>query len=513
MIIARSKNTISGSFWGLVYRIVATLFPFIIRTIIIKEFGSDYLGLNSLFSSILHVLNLSELGLSTAITYSMYKPIAEDDYSTMSALLKLYKKLYIIIGTTILILGLLLLPFLEHLINGTYPEDINIYFFFLIYLANTCVSYFFFAYKECLLSAYQRNDILNIVKLIMHTSQFVIQIIVLLVLRDYYLFAFAMVVFTLLRGYVNSVIATKLYPQIVCEGTVSKETKGEIKKNVSGIAISKVCSISRGSSNSIIISSFLSLTALAIFDNYFYIITAVSATMIVFETSVVAGVGNSIVLETKEKNYKDYCKINFLYLWIAGWLSSFILCLYQPFMELWVGKGLMLSDYVMVLFCIYFFVGCFSSITNVYSTATGLWWEQRYKSLFEVIMNVVSNIIFIQIFGMEGILYATILTLFFITFYWTAKVLYKHYFSEEKVSDIIKIIAKETTVVCVTCALTYTLCLIIKSDNLILNMVLRFVICLLLPNIIFYLIMRKDVQMQNALVLLKQILRLNKNED
>lgn len=510
MIIARSKNTISGSFWGLVYRVVATLFPFLIRTIIIKEFGSDYLGLNSLFSSILHVLNLSELGLSTAITYSMYKPIAEDDYPTMSALLKLYKKLYLIIGATILILGLILLPFIKHLINGTYPEDINIYVFFLIYLANTCISYFFFAYKECLLSAYQRNDILNIVKLIMHTSQFIIQIVVLLYLRDYYLFALTMVIFTLLRGYVNSVIATRIYPQITCKGIVTKEKKGEIKKNVSGIAISKVCSISRGSSNSIIISTFISLTALAIFDNYFYVITAVSATMIVFETSVVAGVGNSIVLESKEKNYKDYCKINFLYLWIAGWLTSFILCLFQPFMELWVGKELMLSDYMMVLFCIYFFVGCFSSITNVYSTATGLWWEQRYKSLFEVIMNVVSNLVFIQIFGLKGILYATILTLLLITFFWTAKILYNHYFVNASIWDIVKLIAKETLSVCVMCAITYYLCTLINVNSLVLTMAIRFLICLVVPNIVFYVLMHKNQEMQSSIVMLKQILKIKK---
>ncbi len=508
MIIARSRNTISGSFWGLIYRVVATLFPFIIRTIIIKEFGSDYLGLNSLYSSILHVLNLSELGLSTAITYSMYKPIAEDDYSTMSSLLKLYKKLYIYIGLSILALGLALLPFLKHFINGKCPDDINIYVFFLIYLANTCISYFFFAYKESLLSAYQCNDILNIVKLIMHMLQFIIQIVVLLVLKDYYLFAFTMVIFTLLRAYVNSVIATRLYPQIRCEGGTSDETKREIKKNVSGIAISKFSSISRGASNSIIISTFLSLTALAIFDNYFYVITAVSATMIVFETSLVAGVGNSIVIETKKKNYKDYCKINFLYLWIAGWFSSFILCLFQPFMELWVGKDLMLSDYLMALFCLYFYVGCYSSITNVYSTATGLWWEQRYKSIFEVVLNVVSNIIFIQLFGMKGILYATILTLFFITFFWTAKVLYNHYFSEESITDIIKLIAEETLTVCIMCAASYYVCSLITLDNLVLTMVMRFLICLIFPNIIFYILMNRNQEMRNSIVLLKQLLKL-----
>ena len=262
--------------------------------------------------------------------------------------------------------------------------------------------------------------------------------------------------------------------------------------------------------NSIIISTFISLTALAIFDNYFYVITAVSATMIVFETSVVAGVGNSIVLESKEKNYKDYCKINFLYLWIAGWLTSFILCLFQPFMELWVGKELMLSDYMMVLFCLYFFVGCFSSITNVYSTATGLWWEQRYKSLFEVIINVVSNLVFIQIFGLKGILYATILTLLLITFFWTAKILYNHYFVNASVWDIVKLITKETLSVCVMCTATYYLCMLINVNSLVLTMAIRFAICLVVPNLVFYALMHKNQDMQSSIVMLKQILKLKK---
>lgn len=492
MIIARTKNAVTGTLWGIVYRIIATVFPFVIRTVILKEFGSEYLGLNSLFTAILQVLSLSELGLSSAIIFSMYKPIAEDDYKSLSALLAFYRKLFIYIGCIILVLGLGCLPFLDHLINGTYPDDINLQLLYLIFLSNTCISYFFFAYKEALLSAYQRNDIINIIRSIVFVAQFVLQLIVLLLLKDYYLYAFMMVVFTLLRGYLNYVMSNKLYPQIKCYGTVEKDEVETIKTNIFGIAIGKFCVVSRGASNNIIISFFIGLTNLAIFDNYYYVISAVTAIMVIMENSLVAGVGNSAVTETEEKNYFDFKKINFVFMWFAGICSVCLLCLYQPFMELWVGKELVLPSITMVLFCSYFFVGCFSSIPNVYAAATGLWWNMRFKSITEVIANVVLNIVFVQIWGINGVLIATILTLFFVTFLWTAKILYDNYFKERNFLDVLLLQFKYSFVTILAASITYFVCLQIETSSLWSDILWKLVVSVLLSNVLLYMFYRKS---------------------
>ena len=147
MKIERTKNATRNIIWGIIEKIVTILMPFICRTVFIKVLGSEYLGLNSLFSSILQVLSISELGIGTAIVFSMYKPISEDDEDTLCALLNVYKKVYQVIGTIILLVGLSIIPILPKLISGTYPSEVNIYALYLIYLFNTVIGYFLFAYK------------------------------------------------------------------------------------------------------------------------------------------------------------------------------------------------------------------------------------------------------------------------------------------------------------------------------------------------------------------------------
>ena len=157
----RTKNAVRNLVFGFINKMIIMLFPFVIRTIIIRELGAGYLGLGSLFTSILQVLNLAELGFSSAVVFCMYKPIAEKDSETICALLNLYKQIYRIIGIVILVIGLALTPFLPYLIKGTVPNGINIYILYYIYLFNTAITYFLFAYKSTLLVAHQRNDVVS----------------------------------------------------------------------------------------------------------------------------------------------------------------------------------------------------------------------------------------------------------------------------------------------------------------------------------------------------------------
>ena len=158
---SRTLNAKRNMLASLINRIVSMLLPFVTRTIFIYSLGSLYLGLNSIFSSVLSVLSLAELGVGTAMVYSMYKPIANGDAETVCALLNLYRKIYRIIGAVILVLGLAFTPFLPHIIKGAVPADINLYVLYFINLFSTVVSYFLFAYKNSLLTASQRMDVIS----------------------------------------------------------------------------------------------------------------------------------------------------------------------------------------------------------------------------------------------------------------------------------------------------------------------------------------------------------------
>ena len=148
MKIQRSKNAKRNIIYGTINRLTSLIFPFIIRTVMIYYMGVEYVGLGGLFSSILSFLSLAELGIGTALVYSMYKPIATDDVDSICALLKLYRKLYFIIGCIIFSVGLALAPFLRFIISQDVPDDVNIYILYLIYLLNTVISYWFFGYKQ-----------------------------------------------------------------------------------------------------------------------------------------------------------------------------------------------------------------------------------------------------------------------------------------------------------------------------------------------------------------------------
>lgn len=161
MKIERTKNAIRNTKWGVLEKVVHIFLPFLVRTILIHVLSAQHAGISSLFSSILQILSLTELGFSNAIVYSMYKPIAEDDKAKVCALLNIYRKAYRVIGIVILALGLAVLPFLSRLVHGDVPADTNLYYLYLIYLVNTVFSYFFFAYQTSLLAANQRTDVLS----------------------------------------------------------------------------------------------------------------------------------------------------------------------------------------------------------------------------------------------------------------------------------------------------------------------------------------------------------------
>ena len=337
MKLNRTENSIRNIFWGVISKFVMLFFPFIIRTILIKSLGADYLGLNSLFTSILTVLNLAELGFSSAVVFNMYKPIAENDADTVCALMAYYRKVYHVIGVCVTVVGVALIPFLPHLISGSYPQSINITVLYLLFLANTSVSYFLFAYKNCILSAYQREDVISKITIVLKIVMYAMQMAALLLFHNYYWYVIAMIISTVATNIVTAYYSDKIYPQYQCRGEISEEKRKDIKKNIQGLMVGKVCMVSRNSFDSIFLSMFLGLQTVAIYGNYYYIMSAISGILTILMTSLSAGIGNSIATESMEKNYKDMNKFVFIYAWISGWCAVCLFCMFQTFMEIWMG--------------------------------------------------------------------------------------------------------------------------------------------------------------------------------
>ncbi len=479
---SRTVNSTRNMIAGIINKLIIIIFPFIIRTVINHYLGAEYLGLSSLFKSILTMLSLAELGISSAIVFSMYKPIANGDTREINALYNFYKKAYRIIGTVIMAIGLVLLPFLPKLMNGAAPADINVYYIYLIYLINTTISYFLSAYKEALLVANQRTDIsLNIISgcyLVMYG----LQILAVVIFKNYYLYSILILVITILINVMRSIVVKHYYPEIKCEGELSEEGKVELKKKVLGLIVYKVSEVCRNSFDSIVLSTFLGLVILAKYQNYYYIMTAVLSIFTLISNAIIASIGNSIATETKEKNLRDFNGILLLYGWIASWCTCCLACLYQPFMEIWMGKENMFDYSIVILFCIYFFSLSIANVCFTYRQAAGLWWEDRYRPIIEAITNLILNIILVQKLGATGILISTITTIVVLNIPLSIRVLYKNFFQLSTKTYWINLI-KLTLIGIVSCVVCVFACAVISTVGWE-GLIFKGIMCCVIPNII-----------------------------
>lgn len=486
------KNAKRNMIFGVVNKLVHILCPFATRTIIQAVLGAEYLGLNSLFASIISILSLSELGVGTAVVYHMYRPVAENDTGTVCALLNFYKRVYRGIGIVILVIGMALLPFLPYLISGTYPEGLNLIFLYLIYLFNTSVSYFMYAYMSSLLVVYQREDIHSstnmMITLLLNGSQ----IVMLYIFQDYYLFTLLMPVFTIANNLRIAYMVRKMFPQYRCEGLLPVNLVHDIKKRVGGAFLSKVCMVSRNSFDSIFVSMFLGLTVTAVYNNYYYIMQSVCTMLSVISSSFSGGVGNHVVTKSVEENFTELKMLNFIYMWIAGWCTICLFCLYQPFMELWMGEGMMFPMPVIALFCIYFYLLMTGDMITIYSGANGLWWHRRYVSMLEITVNLVLNFVLGKFLGIYGIIIATIITIFMCNFIWGIRITFKHYFQLTRLKEYYYYHLKYFLVTLFLWAVTYSLCLMLPDCHILGSFLLRMVLCIFLPNTGYVLIYRKS---------------------
>ncbi|WP_432629605.1 oligosaccharide flippase family protein [Brotaphodocola sp.] len=502
---SRTKNATRNIIWGITYKVSTLLLPFIVRTVMIYSLGSEYLGLSSLFTSVLNVLSLAELGVGSAMVYAMYKPIAEKDTYTVCALLNLYKKIYRIIGIVIICAGLIIMPFLRRFISGDVPNDVNIYILFIIYLVNTAGSYLLFAYQASVLNASQRNDVASKVNMFTGITKNLLQIIVLILWHNYYGYVVLLPLTSLTANIILAFCAWKMYPEYVCRGQVETRLVKEIKGKVMALFAVKITNVIYNSVDSIVISAFLGLVALAKYNNYYYIMNAIISIVTVVFTSIISSIGNSIVLESDQKNYHDYMNLSFINAWIVGWCTVCLFCLYQPFMKLWVGEDLMFGMGIVVCFCIYFYAFQLKSVQSAYKDAAGLWKEDMWRSYAANIFNLVMNIILVKTIGIYGILLSTILALTLITYPWQTWMIHKKLFHCSMWPYLIKL-GIYTIVTLIACGVTYFICTLITEEN-ILSFFIKIIICMIVPNITFLIAMFRMKEFKETIKIVRRVLK------
>ena len=485
------QNSIKNSVFAILLKLLQIVFPFITRTIVIRTFGLAYVGVSGLFTSIFGLLNIAELGIGSALLQALYEPIKHNDREKENAIINFYRKAYYIIGIVITSISIILVPFLKIIIKaGTYPEDLNIYYVYIINIASTAIGYLIYSYKSLLLEAHQRGRDANKIRILIILFQYGVQIPLLLITRNYYLYVSIGPVISLLTALAISGVCDKRLPGYEPKGNLSQHDKTLLQKKIFSLFLYKIGGIVNNNVDGIVISALLGATILGAYNNYYLIVSSISALITVCYTAILPSVGHSIINKNNEEKYKllmDYMVVDE---WLNGWCAICLSCLLTPFIHIWAGSKSSFNELFAILFGVYFFFWRLLDPVSMFKDALGIWDRDKWRPLAAALVNLVTNIILVNVIGIYGILLSTIIAVVVVNIPFSVRVLMQelNQSSKEYFTSTIQTIF----FILIIGALTWSLCNVINVNNAILSFFLKLLVCFLIPNSVFVIIYRDN---------------------
>ncbi len=464
--MSRTHNSVKNMLVSVIGQILVLITHFVGRTVFIQILGVEYLGVNGVFTNVLSMLSLAELGVGTAITYALYKPLAENNDEKVHTIMSLFKKIYIFIGIIIGIVGLCLIPFLDMLVQRTANID-DLSLIYILFLANT-VSTYFFSYNQSLLIADQKIYLVKIYSNFINIILTIIQIVILIYTSSYILYLVATIISTFITNIVIrdkclkrfTFLKSKEKPQ-----PLSKEEKTDLKKNIVAMSAHKVGGVVVFGTSNIIIAGFLSVALVGIYSNYMLVITTLTTLIALIYTSVSASVGNLGVVSTVDKNKEVFNNIYFFSTTMAGYSSVCLIVLFNPFIEIWIGKEFLLEAPVVIAIVVSFYTRTARSAVSITKDAFGLFWKDRYKPLFEAVFNLIISIILVNYLGITGVILGSIISFMLTTFWVEPYVLYKYSLGKGLQEYFTKYIFR-TTINIIICVVTVLVAQFIPGEGI-----------------------------------------------
>lgn len=413
---------------AVILNIATIAIGFFTQRIFLHILGAEYMGLNSLFANILSALAVAELGIGNAIIFSMYKPMAEDDETTVRALMAFYKRCYAIIGLIVLVLGLAILPFTPAIV-GEQSLDVSVQIIFAISLADIVFSYYL-GYKRSIIFVAQQNYIIDFVGLIYIVLLSSLQMLVLFITKNYYLYLLVKLALRILQNVVLNTIAGKMFPYIKEPNppALSKKIRKDIAKKVKGLIYHKVASFVVLGTDNIIITTFLGLFINGLYASYYMIINSVQGVIYQIITATMASVGNLLVENDKKKQFGIFRKIRFMNFWLATLGAAGFIIVMDSFVSVWLGTDFLLGFEVLIVLAINSHMTMMRTSYGVFKEAAGIFYEDRFVPLIESAINIVASVVLVQIMGLPGVFLGTILSGLVLYVYSYPKFVYKKLF-------------------------------------------------------------------------------------
>ena len=501
----RTKHAIKNISISLFSQIIIILLGFISRKVFLDSLGAEYLGVNGLLTNVLSAMVLIEGGVGISIVYNLYKPLGENDEYKIVSLVQLYKKVYRVLAGIMFIICIGLYPFINRIMkmDSELPWMSVVYW---IFVGKSIFSYLY-GYKLALINADQRGYVLEKNNLIFQIVSMVGKIIILKVTRNYILYLIIEFIIFICQNVVNSMIVNKRYPYIKTKEKhiIDIETTKNIKKNVKAMFIQNIGSYIIFSTDNILISVFISVSAVGLYSNYSMIIGQLASLLSPIIGGIGAGVGNMIATEDKDKTYLMFKVTYLVSFWIYSLSSIFLYNLVEPFIKLWLGEQYVLGKFTLIIILVNFYLTGMRQTIVTFKSKAGLFSQDKYVMLIEGIINLIASLIFIKHFGLVGVFLGTIVSYLMLSFWNQPRIVYKAFFEKPLREYFMKYI-EFTVIALITLAITTFTCNMIISGDTFTSLMARGIICIIVPNFIYFLIFYKVAEFKYLMAALSNML-------
>ena len=486
-------------------RIITIVLGYITRMVFTRMLNQHYVGVSGLFLEFFKLLSLSELGIGIAITYALYKPIAEGDEEKQKSVMDLYRRFYNRVALFILVIGLLMLPFLDILIKDQ-PNVENLQLIYLLYLTNSVVSYLF-VYKKTLIEAHQQMYVSVLNYGLFMTLQYTLQIVILVCTSNFILYLVTYLLCTLLHNIVISHKAGKMYPYLKEKEVhpLSDEERQGITKNIKAMVMHKIGTVTVQNTDSLLISSMIGIVSTACYTNYRLIIGSVQQILNQSFLAMSASIGNLGTVEDRQKLTTVFESIFFIDFWLYGFVSICLFELLAPFVAISFGEQYVFSIDVTFILCLNFYLTGIRQAALTFRDSLGLFWHDRYKSIVEAVLNLGASVLLAYFLGISGIFWGTFISTVIVPLWVEPYILYKYQMKQPLLRYFLKL-GLYTIVVLLSGMITHIICSYIEGDY-IRQVLLKVPVCAVVPNCLIWLFFHRTEEYRHLFNKIKLVLR------
>lgn len=425
---SRTSNSIKNISANILYYLLTFVLSFVSRTIFLNTLGIGYLGINGLFSDVLSMLNLAELGFGTVMTYSMYKPLAEKDYDTIAGLTNFYKIVYRIIAITIVVMGIIVIPFLPYIVNLE-QEIAHLELYYLLFLFSNVASYLV-TYKTTVMYADQKNYLLVKYTAYWNVAQTITLMLILIFTKNYIIYLCVQVMFVYASNFQKSRVAQKRYPYVNRKIKLPADKKKGIFKDVGSAFLYKIANVLITGTDNTLISILISTEMVGFYSNYQIITAKIGMVVSTVFSSMITSIGNLLAQESKERKFQIFQTMQSVCLMMTTFFGACILLLQEDFIRIWLGKEFLLGKAALVALVFNFYFNISIMPVTSFREAAGLFRKTKFLMLWTAVFNIVFSVILGKKIGLPGILFATSISKLLTTFWYEPRLLFQDYFKK-----------------------------------------------------------------------------------